>query len=99
MDQSWTLLTTAQAAEQLGVSTDAVIRYFHSGILSGQRHGKRILVQQRAVWSLLKVMEWCRAGKPTPPARKPSTSAQQERGEDAAPAIAIHEPGGAAEAI
>jgi excisionase family DNA binding protein len=62
MPGGWNEVTTIEAARQLGVSRDAVNRYFHSGILAGRRHGKLILIEQRAVLALQKVIRAAESG-------------------------------------
>lgn len=65
MSASFNLLTTTDAARQLGVSPDAILRYYRSGILRGRKQGRLVLVEQNAVLSLMKVIKWAREGKPT----------------------------------
>lgn len=62
MPGGWNEVTTIEAARQLGVSRDAVNRYYHSGVLKGRRHGKLILLDQRAVLALQKIIRAAEAG-------------------------------------
>jgi hypothetical protein len=61
------LIATPAAAEQLGVNDESVRRYYRSGILRGERRGRRILVDGDSVLALAKVMLWVRQGKPKTP--------------------------------
>lgn len=80
------LLTTETAAAQLGVSPAAILRYYHSGILRGQKHGRYVLVEQRAVLALMGVMKWVREGKRTPPRRGKSATPASAPAANAVPA-------------
>lgn len=71
MAQPWNLITTDTAAKQLGVTGQAVRRYYKSGILRGKRHGKYILVEQDSVIALMKVIDQARSGKKPVPPRRP----------------------------
>lgn len=74
-EETWNLLTTGDAARQLGVSQQAVLRYYHSGILRGRRHGKLVLIEQKAVLALQKVIAWARDGKPITPRQRAAAKA------------------------
>lgn len=77
MRKHWDLVTTEVAGEQLGISPDAARRYFHSGILAGKKQGKYVLIEQRAVLALQKVLEQARTGvKPIPPHERLKLAAQ-----------------------
>lgn len=79
------MLTTTTAAAQLGVSPSAILRYYHSGILRGERHGRYVLVEQRSVLALMAVIKWAREGKKVPPGRgKGKTPASPQADEPAA---------------
>lgn len=75
MANEWLLLTTADAAAQLEVTPDAVLRYYRSGILRGRKHGKYVLVEQRAVIALMKVIHQARHGKPLTPRQRAALGA------------------------
>ena len=99
MENPWSLLSTAEAAKQLGVSEQAIRRYFHSGILRGRTHGRFLLIDQRAVLSLMKVMQQCRGEAKLPPVRKKATPAALPCDENMGEGIILHEPGADAAAI
>jgi excisionase family DNA binding protein len=63
MADPWPDLTTVEAAKQLDVSRDAVIRYHHAGVLPGYRRGNQIMIKQRAVMSLQKIIQQARSGR------------------------------------
>lgn len=99
MEGTWSLLGTMEAARQLGVSQAAVLRYYHSGILRGRKHGRYILIEQRAVLALMKVMDWVKNGKPEPPRPGRAAAAGDDQADDQAGAAEAAPPRPPAEAI
>lgn len=84
MENPWRMLTPKEAAKQLGVSDQAVRRYFRSGILKGHTHGRYLLIDQRAVLALIAVIRQARGEKPTPPRRAEVKGVEGEGNDDQA---------------
>lgn len=91
MENPWRMLTPREAAKQLGVSDQAVRRYYRSGILKGHNYGRYLLIDQRAVLALIKVIDQAKNGNPLTPLQRKARAASLEANGDQANGIALYE--------
>lgn len=94
MENPWRMLSPKEAGKQLGVSDQAVRRYWRSGILKGHKHGKFLLIDQRAVLALIQVLMQARGQSKPPPVRKKAAPAEDPANANPAEGIVLTLPGG-----